>query len=157
MFHIYRKNVPFQIQIAWSCSHSITIWNEIGNKSHFHICCQSSFKRWSWVNLPVHFLMNIPVNKILFATESVVGFHVGHSWYWCGHVHSLGFKGLCGGGCRVLRSPSAKTLLKRSTRVLERNDTIPNKQIKPVICVGINVQFWKNLKEPCGTTLMNIF
>lgn len=70
MFHIYRKNVPFLIQIAWSCSHSVTIWNEIENKSHFHICCQSSFKRWSWVNLPVHFLKNIPVNKILFAMES---------------------------------------------------------------------------------------
>lgn len=70
MFHIYRKNVPSWIQIAWSCNHSRIIWNEIENKSHFYICCQFSFKRWQWVNLPAHFLMNISVNKILFAVES---------------------------------------------------------------------------------------
>lgn len=70
MFRIYWKNVPFCIEIAWSCNHSRIIWNEIENKSNFHICCQSSFKRWGWVNLPADFLMNISVNKILFAVES---------------------------------------------------------------------------------------
>lgn len=28
-----------------------------------------------------------------------MGFHVGRSWYWYGHVHSLDFKGLGGKSC----------------------------------------------------------
>lgn len=33
---------------------------------------------------------------------------------------------------------------------------IPEKKPKPV-CAGINMQYWGNLKEPCGETFINIF
>lgn len=157
MFHIYRKNVPFLIQIAWSCSRSVTIWNEIENKSHFHICCQSSFKRWSWVNLPVHFLKNVPVNKILFAMESnncelSHGAQLVLMW----PCSLPGFKRLAW-GIKCFKLPLSIDICRYLTE--EKDESLGEElhNIFPKRNQNLYVQYWRNLKEPCGETFINIF